>query len=212
VSRQFREEESYLKSVTHKLPVKRSLFKRFCYWLVALFLLALIVAVVFARSLLLVENRVRPAQLVILLGGGPDDRPPRALELLRAGLAPRVLLSGDGEQQYALAKLREAKIPNVRIMLETESTSTKENAEFTVRILRAQKITNAIVVTSWPHSRRALACFRDAAPEIDFQSAPAQPSQTNYGIPAPRDAAFALREYLKIVWYAFRWRVFPWDA
>ena len=192
--------------------MKTSAFKRFCYWIVALSLVALVVGVIFAKALLLVETRIRPAQVIILLGGGPDNRPARALELLRAGSAPRVLLSGSGEAQAALAKLREARIPDARIILESKSTSTRENAEFTVPILRARKITNAIVVTSWYHSRRALACFHHAAPEIHFQSAPVQPHLTPYGIPTARDAGYAAMEYLKMAWYAVRWRIFPWKT
>ena len=185
---------------------------RFCCYLVALLLAALAVALVLARSLLFVESKVEPAQIIILLDGGPDDRPARAVELLHAGSAQRLLLSGNGEGQSAVAKLREAKIPPSRIILESKSTSTRENAEFSMRILREQKITNAIIVTSWHHSRRALACFRKAGPEIHFQSAPAPPPATRFGIPRSREAVLALKEYLKLAWYALRWQIFPWDA
>jgi len=192
--------------------LKTSCFKRFCYWIVALSLVALVAGVIFARPLLFVETKIRPAQVIIILGGGSKVRVGRALELLRAGSAPRVLLSGDDEQSSAMARLRKAKVLDTRIILESKSTSTKENAEFTVKILRAQKLTNVIVVTSWYHSRRALACFHRAAPEIHFQSAPPQPKLTPYGIPTARDAGFAAMEYLKMAWYALRWQIFPWDA
>jgi uncharacterized SAM-binding protein YcdF (DUF218 family) len=186
--------------------------KRFRYWLLALFLLAFAAAVLLAKSILLVESSsIRPAQIVVILGSGEEEPAARALELLRKGSAPRLLISGV-ENQSLRARLREAKIPDARIVLESKSTSTKEHAEFTAELLRTQKITNAIVVTSWFRSRRALACFHKAAPEIHFQSAPSKPNVTQFGIPTPKDAAYAAAEYLKIIWYAARWQIFPWDA
>ena len=186
--------------------------KRFCYWVIALFLVALVLGVIFAKSILTVESAVRPAQIVVVLGGGGEDRTLRAVELLRKGSAPRMLLSGAGEDPSMRAKLREEKIPDARLVLENKSTSTKENAEFSVEMLREQKITNAIIATSWYHSRRAMASFRKAAPEIHFQSAPTKPSLTPLGIPTARDAGHATVEYLKIIWYAARWQIFPWGV
>ena len=103
-----------------------SLIKRFCYWVLAIFLVAFAAAVLFANSLLLVETNVKPAQIIIVLGGGGEERPARALELLRKGSAPRLLLSGAGEDPSMRAKLRAEKIPDARIVLESKSTSTTE--------------------------------------------------------------------------------------
>ena len=186
--------------------------KRFFYWVIAIFMVALVAGVLFSKSLLLVETNVKPAQIIIVLGGGGEERPTRAIELLRKGSAPRVLLSGAGEDSSLRAKFREEKIPDAWIVFESKSTSTKENAEFSAEILRTQKITNAIIVTSWYHSRRAVACFKKLAPDIHFQSAPTQPSLTPLGIPTAKDAGYATMEYLKLVWYAIRWRIFPSEA
>src|SRR5687768_16859108 len=137
-----------------------SLIKRCIYWILAVSLVALVAGVLFAKSLLLVETNIKPAQIIIVLGGGGKERPARAVELLRKGSAPRLLLSGAGEDPSLRAKVREEKIPEARIILESKSRNTKENAEFTAEMLRTQKITNAIIVTSWYHSRRAFACFQ----------------------------------------------------
>jgi uncharacterized SAM-binding protein YcdF (DUF218 family) len=186
--------------------------KRCLCGLGALLLLGLALGLVFARPILEVKTTPRAAQMLILLGGGPEDRPQKAVELLRKGYAPRLLLSGDGGEQFALARLRESNIPPARILLETNSTSTYENARHSVALLRAQKITNAIVVTSWYHSRRALACFHKAAPEITFQSAPAEAGITAQNLPDTASVRFVINEYAKMIWYAARWRIFPWDA
>ena len=191
-----------------------SLLKRSCAWLLALALVALVVAVLCARPLLCVETspKVKPAPVIIVLGGESGERTDRALELMRAGSAPKILFSGAGSEPLAKTKLREAKISETRLLLESKSTSTYENARFTVAFLREQKITNAILVTSWYHSRRALACFHHAAPEMHFQSAPTAPSVTDYGIPTARDAGFACLEYFKMIYYAARWQILPWNT
>ncbi len=203
---------SALPGSAHALGADMSFIKRCIYWILAIFLVAMVGAVIFARSLLLVETNVRPAQIVIVLGGDGEERTARAVELLRKGSAPRLLLSGAGEDPAMRAKLREQKIPDARVLLESKSTTTKENAERSVEMLRQQKITNAIIVTSWYHSRRALACFHKAAPDLHFQSAPTVPNVTPLGVPAARDAGYATLEYLKLIWYSVRWRIFPWDA
>jgi uncharacterized SAM-binding protein YcdF (DUF218 family) len=85
-------------------------------------------------------------------------------------------------------------VPTNAIIIECESSSTQENAEFTVPILRRNGFTNVTLVTLWFHSRRALSCFRKYAPEIEFIS-----------VPAPRTAAwkyergYIAAEYAKII-------------
>jgi len=75
---------------------------------------------------------------------------------------------GDAYRQVLL----HAAVPDKVIHLETQSQNTKQNAEFSLAILREAGITNAIIVTSWYHSRRALNCFRKTAPEMQFYSRP----------------------------------------
>ena len=191
-----------------------NLLKRSLAWLLALALVALVVAVLCARPLLCLEtgSKPKPAPVLIVLGGESGERTDHALELMRSGSAPKILFSGAGEAQFVKTRLREAKISETRLILETNSTSTYENARFTVALLRELKITNAIVVTSWYHSRRALACFHHAAPEIRFQSAPTPPTVTDYGLPTARAAGFACLEYFKMIYYAARWQILPWQT
>jgi uncharacterized SAM-binding protein YcdF (DUF218 family) len=186
--------------------------KRCLCWCGALLLVAFALGLGVAKWVLEVKSTPRAAQVLVVLGGGPDDRPQKAVELLQKGYAPRLLLSGAGEEQFTLARLREAKVPAARLLLETNSTSTYENALRSVEVLRAQKITNAIIVTSWYHSRRALACFHKAAPEIKWQSAPSESNLTAQNLPDTSGVRFVAAEYAKLIWYAIKWRVFPWDA
>ena len=61
---------------------------------------------------------------------------------------------------------------NAAIILESKSHSTRENAEFSIAMLRALGARRVIIVTSWYHSRRVLACFEHYAPDLKFYSRP----------------------------------------
>ena len=51
---------------------------------------------------------------------------------------------------------------------ESQSRSTYENAVLTKKALEASHPRSVMLVTSWFHSRRALAVFRDVWPEVAF--------------------------------------------
>jgi len=55
-----------------------------------------------------------------------------------------------------------------KIILESQSTSTIENAIECAKILRTKKVTRVILVTSDYHMSRSLALFKKFSPEIDY--------------------------------------------
>ena len=112
------------------------------------------------------------ADVIVILGGGSHERPLRALELYHAGSAPRFLISGKGDAEINRQILRRAGVPASAIELEDQSTTTHENAEFSLERLRAEHVHSAIIVTSWYHSRRALNTFEHVGPDIQFYSRP----------------------------------------
>ncbi len=112
------------------------------------------------------------AEVIVILGGGLHERPERAAELFKQGVAPRIIISGAGDDWINRAILLQAGVPASAIELESDSTTTRENAEFTIKRLREQKVQTVILVTSWYHSRRALKTFEHFAPEIQFYSRP----------------------------------------
>jgi uncharacterized SAM-binding protein YcdF (DUF218 family) len=118
------------------------------------------------------SGQVAAADVIIVLGGGNHERAGRAAELFKQHYAPRIIHTGEGDDGINRQLLREAGVPTNVIELESKSTTTRENAEFTIRLLRAEKVHRAILVTSWYHSRRALATFQHYAPEIKFYSRP----------------------------------------
>ncbi len=152
-------------------------------------------------ALLTVDSgECRPAAIIVL-GGDSYGRPIRAAELFRSNAAPVVIASGNGDIDEMVRALKQNGIPDSAILREEKSRSTRQNAEFTVALLRERHASNAIVVTSWYHSRRALYTFRTAAPEIQFYSRPSywgleRSMWSQHGI-----GAHIRWEYLKLVWY-----------
>jgi uncharacterized SAM-binding protein YcdF (DUF218 family) len=177
----------------------------------ALFILLLLLvaaAIVFPQKFLCVDSGPVKADVIVVLGGGSHDRPKRAMELFKQRAAPRVIVSGFGDCEINRRLLMEAGVPANVIEMENQSRTTKENAEFTIKLLCKEKLNRAVIVTSWYHSRRALATFRHFAPEIKFYSRP------SYFSFARKDWSriFAKRiylEYTKLPDYWIRYGVCP---
>lgn len=170
-----------------------------------LLVLAVVAGFVFAEQLLGVFHSPAPADAIVVLGGEPITRTRAAAFLVTNGFAPRVILSGSGDCEENRDHLKQLGVRTNIVELECQSTSTQENALFTVKLLREHKCKRVIIVTSWFHSRRALSCFRKYAPEIEFIS-----------VPAPRTAVwkyernYIAAEYGKMIIYGARFGIFPW--
>jgi len=142
---------------------------------IVVFLLMTAIAVAayfYPEKFLCVDSGRVSADVLVVLGGGSHERPLRAAELFRQRAAPRIILTGEGDDQINRQILLAAGIPAGSIQTENKSQTTHENAEFTIKLLRAEKIRSAILVTSWYHSRRALKTFEHYAPELKFYSRP----------------------------------------
>ncbi|MDE3067927.1 MAG: YdcF family protein [Verrucomicrobiota bacterium] len=126
----------------------------------------------FPRQFLTLDSGPEKADALVVLGGAGLDRPERAAELFKLGEAPLVICSGYGDAGSYRACLVRSGVPTRDIVLETRSHTTRQNAEFTIALLRARRIHSAIIVTSWYHSRRALACFEHYGPDLKFYSRP----------------------------------------
>ena len=186
--------------------------KRILRILVAVLVLLLIlaaVAVVFPQKFLCVDEGPAQADCIVILGGGSAERPERAAELFKEHAAPHIIVSGRGDCEINQQLLIEGGVPARAIELETQSRTTRENAQFTVRMLRAQKAGRVILVTSWYHSRRALACFRHYAPEIHFYSRPSHVDYARADWPGQRFARRVYLEYPKLLGYWIGYGVCP---
>jgi len=124
------------------------------------------------HQVLCVDSGTTRADAIVLLGGGSYERPARAAELFKEHAAPKIIITGAGDDQINRHLLLKAGVPASAIQMESASRSTRENALLTIPLLQADGATNVILVTSWYHSRRALKCFRHYAPEMRFYSRP----------------------------------------
>jgi uncharacterized SAM-binding protein YcdF (DUF218 family) len=176
---------------------------------VLLVALAAVIAFFYPEKFLCLDSGRVQADVIVLLGGGSHERPERAAELFKAQAASRIIISGEGDDEINRRLLIQAGVPAGAIQLEGKSRTTRENAEFTVKLLRAEKVRRVIIVTSWYHSRRALKCFEHFAPEMKFYSRPsyfafAREDWTRLGI-----SKRMRLEFLKLPGYWIRYGVNP---
>ena len=175
---------------------------------VALGAVAGIAALYAAGAGLVVPERLQPADLILVLGGDGPPRAARAVALFQAGLAPRVLVSGRGDCTGIRDAIVAGGVPAGSITLECASRSTYENAAFSAPLLGRLQPRRVLLVTSWFHLRRALACFDAAAPGVAWLPAPATPPPTGI-VRALASAGAVVTETPKLLWYALRYRVLP---
>jgi uncharacterized SAM-binding protein YcdF (DUF218 family) len=113
-------------------------------------------------------------QEAIVVLTGEKRRIPRAMELLRNRKSPRLIISGTGRKTNLteLMNVQSEGSGNVqeiwkRIWLESESTSTIENARESAEIFSKEKIARVILMTSDFHMVRSIKLFRHFAPQTD---------------------------------------------
>jgi|ERR1039458_8816107 uncharacterized SAM-binding protein YcdF (DUF218 family) len=111
--------------------------KRTLLALTALLGLCGILAFAFPQQVLCVDSGVVQADALVVLGGGLLERPARAAELFRSGAAPKIIVSGAGDDEDNKRLLVSKGVPPGAIELESKSRSTKQNAQFSIPLLRA---------------------------------------------------------------------------
>jgi len=192
---------------------RRYLWRAFGLLAVAAILLGL-AAFFFPQQILTVDSGPVKADVLVVLGGTPD-RAIHAAELFKQGEAPRVLVSGSGDSASNRKLLERNGVTNTAIILEVKSRTTRENAEFSIPMLRQLGAHRVIIVTTWYHSRRALASFEHYAPDIKFYS---RPSYFGFGDKADNETRkaewkrarrYADSEYFKLLGYWVCYGVCP---
>ena len=170
-------------------------------------LMALLTAFLFPKQVLTVDSGPVTADVMIVLGGGSAERPQRAAELFKAGVAPKIIISGIGDCDSHEKVLVKAGVPKTAIQREGKSRTTFENAQFSIPLLRQMGARRIIIVTSWYHSRRALATFEHLAPDLQFYS---RPEYMGYDAKNPQDIRHHMQlEYPKLIGYWLCHGVWP---
>ena len=163
----------------------------------------------YPEKILCVDSGPATAEVIVVLGGGVHERPERAAELFVRHAAPRILITGAGDDEINRQILRQQGVPAAAIEVENKSTTTRENALYTVQRLRAEHVRSVILVTSWYHSRRALKTFQHYAPEIKFYSRPAYFAFEREAWAQSGNGKRMRLEFLKLPGYWVRYGVNP---
>jgi uncharacterized SAM-binding protein YcdF (DUF218 family) len=187
----------------------RKIIKRTALVVFLLLLLLVAAALLFPVPFLTADSGPVTADALVLLGGGSRERWERTAELFKEHAAPRIIVSGAGDCEINRHLLVAAGVPAQAIEVENKSKTTKENAQFTIQLLHEQKLKRVILVTSWYHSRRALACFRHEAPDITFFSRPSYFASARADWSHNRIGHRVRLEYVKLLGYWIRYGVCP---
>jgi len=173
---------------------------------------------------LMLETPQRSEVIVVLAGDYGDVRFRRAVELLRAGYAPRLVLDADsnfryGRSDFDLAQefVRQA-APDVADRIRVcrfRSNSTVGELRDVSGCLRetAPAASTALIVTSTFHTRRAVAIARKVLPEYRWSVAGAD-DPIAFGRPWWSNRQWAkttLVEWQKVLWWKLveQWTVRP---
>jgi len=176
--------------------------------LLLVLLLAGIFAWLFPQQVLTVDSGPVKADVLVVLGGA-TDRAERAAELFKQGDAPKILVSGCGDYASNERLLEKEGVTNKAIILEGKSRTTRENAEFSIPLLRQMGAHRVIIVTAWYHSRRGLACFEHYAPDIQFYSRPSYFAYPKTEWHPKGISGYVKSEYVKLLGYWVCYGVCP---
>ncbi len=196
---------------------------------IAATLLVIVAAVVglamkYAASFLRV-NRPEHADVILILGGGVDDsRYWRAVELMKAGYADKIVLDaeeriakyGKSNPQLAREFLDRVDAQNTTVC-PAYGDSTYAETEDAARCLAPMKVSSVLIVTSDYHTRRAFSIFQARLPHYHWSVAGAfvpYEHGTAQRLPADnwwrnrRWAKTVLDEWERLVWWELvdRWR------
>ncbi len=144
------------------------------------------------------------ADAAIVLSGDVDYlRVRHASDLVKMGQVKAILLTGRGAGGDSAEEMRRqaiaAGVPPDAIVLETASTTTRENLIFAAPLIKGRGWRRIALVTSQSHLARAIAAARKAMPDVDWVPAPVPDA----GPPA-RARRLRAEEALKHLWYLVR--------
>lgn len=144
--------------------------------LILVFFLGWIIAAPFLATNLIVEKPLEKSDAILVLGGSGTylERTAKAAEVYKQGVAPRILLTDDGERagwsraeqknpaffELAQKNLVRLGVPAENIeVLPPEVTGTIYEARLTAEKARQDGLKKVLIVTSAYHTRRSLWIF-----------------------------------------------------
>lgn len=149
---------------------------------IALLLLLEVGGLVFIGHVLAVSDPLERSDVIVAVSGDEGLRMETAVELWRLQYAPFLLFSGASLDPTSVSSAEimkrqamELGVPAAAIIVEPNSETTEENADFVAQVMRQHGFRTAILVTSPYHQRRASILFARAfAPAgLTFRNHPA---------------------------------------
>ena len=162
-----------------------------------------------------VKDKIEKADGILVLAGDSNgERVAQAVELYKAGWAPKVLMSGGPavwNLTYAQNMRRQATslgVPDKDVLLQDKSKSTIQDIEFSLPIIKGLNAKTIILVTSPYHIRRASLVARKHYNKegIKIIAYPAQKSSfdPNNWWTRYEDTASVVWEYVAMVEYLLK--------
>ncbi|MCS6939100.1 MAG: YdcF family protein [Roseiflexus sp.] len=169
-------------------------------------------------GLLALPGRPAPADAIVVLGGGFPLRDQHAIDLYREGYAREIWRTGEMPGgSLIVQKARRLAIDqgvpdSAFVPLITDSTWT--DGREIARMARERKVERVLIVTDWPHSRRAMCVINRhlaGTGVVAIYDGPRNPPYT----PAnwwrdPEGRYIVPGELLKTLYYLLRFGVAPW--
>lgn len=165
---------------------------------------------------LIASDQPRPADAIIVLGGGTGDRERTGARLFREGYAPEMLTTGHSLDLVGLdltfaelsaGELEKQGVPADRIYLLKTSDSTCDDARLSRQLLAAQNARAVLIVSDPFHLRRAKMIFEReyAGSGIAVIPVAASPSwfRSQGWWTRGKDARVVVEEYIKLGYYTF---------
>ncbi|MFQ5894460.1 MAG: YdcF family protein [Nitrospinota bacterium] len=174
-----------------------------------------------AGHFLVVDEPPRPADAVVVLGGGEGERAGTAAALYRQGVAPLIIATGGRVRLPSLGHLDVAElirrhvaaegVPRGAVRLLPGATGTYEEAQMVRALARREGLKNLLVLSSPYHMRRVRWTFHHvfAGEGVELQFVAARGGRFNPGGWWRRedDLMWVVREYEKLLYY---WLAYGW--
>ena len=170
---------------------------------------------------LTLQEEIKDADLVVVLGGGVDQgryltlvsshRMVRGIQLYFEGRGKKILFSGGiagrgivSEASVLNQEARRLRVPPEDILLEKKSKNTHDQATEVKKIAEPLQMKSILLVTSFSHMKRALMAFEHAGFKV--YPAFADPHEKYTDEPLSRLSLFPklVHEYAGIVYYKVR--------
>lgn len=144
-------------------------------WFIAILIVIIVAAPLFIGWYLSPQDTLKKSDAIVVVSGGDNNkRIEKGVQLYKEGWAPVLMFSGaaaEGDVSNALAMKRIAIKKGVSakdILIEEDSKTTVENAQFSAKILTDREYKSIILVTSPYHQRRTFQLFQKELPSVEI--------------------------------------------